>query len=52
MKIKFPLHETALNYERIAVSAGMRGVQVILEPKALADYVGAVFTDLKERREG
>ena len=54
MKKKFPtwIDETALNYERIAVSAGMRGVQVILEPKALADYVGAVFTDLKERREG
>ena len=53
MKKKFPtyLDESAKQYEAIAVSAGMRGIQVILSPQALADYVGAVFADIREKRE-
>lgn len=49
MKKRFPtfIDETALSWERIAVSAGQRGVQVILSPQALAEYVGAKFTDLQ-----
>ena len=33
-------------YEKIAVSAGMRGVQVILSPADLGRYVGAEMADL------
>ena len=33
-------------YEEIAVSAGQRGVQVLLSPNDLRDYVGAVVTEL------
>ncbi len=48
MKKKFPtyLDLSALEYEKIAISAGMRGVQVILPPEKLAEYVGAKITDL------
>lgn len=51
MKKRFPtfIDESALQYETIAVSGGMRGHQVILRPQALADYIGAVFTELKQR---
>ena len=51
MKKKFPTYidESALEYEKIAVSAGTRGVQVILSPEKLAAYVGAKFTDLQEK---
>lgn len=48
MKKKFPtyIHETALNYETIAVSGGLRGLQVILSPKALAEFIDAQFSSL------
>ncbi len=48
MKKRFPtfLDSSAFSYESIAVSAGQRGVQVILSPKDLGDYVGANATDL------
>ena len=48
MKKKFQtyLDSAALQYEEIAVSAGQRGVQVLLSPKELVDYVGAKITDL------
>ena len=43
MKKKFPtyIEETAILFDTIAVSAGMRGKQVIVNPEALAEYVGA-----------
>lgn len=49
MKKRFPtfLDETALSQGKIAVSAGQRGVQIILSPQALAEYVGAKFIDLQ-----
>ena len=49
MKKRFPtfIDESALAYEKIAVSAGTRGVQVVLNPQMLADYVGAKFLDLQ-----
>jgi len=49
MKKRFPtyLDSTAKNYEKIAVSAGMRGVQVILAPEDLVEYVGAKVVDLQ-----
>ncbi len=45
MKKKFPtfIDESALSYDTIGVSAGMRGVQVILSPQDLAQITGAVF---------
>lgn len=48
MKKHFPtfVHETALTYERIAVSGGMRGVQVILNPEELRNYIDAKWADL------
>lgn len=51
MKKKYPttLDETAILFDRIYVSAGQRGVQVILNPEQLAQYVGADFADLTKR---
>ena len=51
MKKRFPTYidESALAYEKIAVSAGMRGQQVVVSPRDLAAYVGAKFTDLQEK---
>ncbi len=48
MKKRYPTHidETAQLFDEIAVSAGMRGEQLILSPLALADFVGASFADL------
>jgi Cys-tRNA(Pro)/Cys-tRNA(Cys) deacylase len=48
MKKHYPTHidETAQLFDEIAVSAGMRGEQLILSPLALADFVGASFADL------
>ncbi len=43
MKKPYPtfIHESALLYEHIYVSAGMRGLQIRIEPQALIDFVGA-----------
>lgn len=48
MKKKFPtyLDETAELWDEIAVSAGLRGEQVILAPAALAGYTEAAEADL------
>lgn len=48
MKKPFPtfFHSTALLYPEIYVSAGVRGMQLRINPKALIDYVGAEVTDL------
>ena len=48
MKKKFPtyIEETAQIFDRISVSAGMRGVQVMLNPEDLAAYVEAQFVPL------
>lgn len=48
MKKKYPtyLEETAQLCEEIAVSAGQRGLQVILSPADLAEYTQAAFADL------
>lgn len=48
MKKKFPIYieETALLFDRIAISAGQRGVQVILNPEQLAEYLEAKFEAL------
>ena len=48
MKKRFPtcIEETAQLFDEIAVSAGTRGVQVILSPEQLAVFTGAAFADL------
>lgn len=48
MKKKFPtyIEETAILFDEIAVSAGMRGAQIILNPEALRAYVDARFCSL------
>jgi Cys-tRNA(Pro)/Cys-tRNA(Cys) deacylase len=48
MKKKYPTHldETAILFERIAVSAGERGHQMLVPPDALAALVGAEYDDL------
>ena len=48
MKKKYPtyLDETAILFDRIAVSAGERGHQMLVPPDALAALVGAEYYDL------
>lgn len=48
MKKRFPAYidKTALLYEEIAVSAGVRGMQMIVAPKALGEFIGAEFSDI------
>jgi Cys-tRNA(Pro)/Cys-tRNA(Cys) deacylase len=48
MKKQFPvfIDETAGLFDRIGVSAGERGVQVLLDPADLARFVSARFADL------
>ena len=48
MKKQFPtyFHSTALNYDKIYVSAGQRGLQLFLNPQQLIDYVGASAADI------
>ena len=48
MKKPFPtfFHTTALDFESIYVSAGVRGLQLEISPSALINYVGATVTDL------
>ena len=43
MKKPFPtfIHESALLYDYIYVSAGVRGLQLKIDPQALIDFVGA-----------
>ena len=48
MRKKYPtfLEETCQLYDEIAVSAGERGHQMILDPMQLCAYTGAVLVDL------
>ncbi len=48
MKKKFPTYidETAELFDEIAVSAGIRGAQVIINPEDLCSYVQAKLVDL------
>ena len=48
MKKPFPtlIDETAQLFDDIAVSGGKRGYQLIVEPVALAEFVGATFADI------
>ena len=48
MKKKFPtfMDKSAEEYGEISVSAGVRGVQMLTDPKKLCEYIGAEFTDI------
>ena len=48
LKKNFPIfiHETALNFPYIYVSAGVRGLQFKIDPQALVEFVGAETVDL------
>ena len=48
MKKKFPLYieETAVLFDKIAVSAGQRGVQILLSPNDLCAYAEGNFVPL------
>lgn len=48
MKKPFPtfFHKTALDFEKIYVSAGVRGLQLKISPQDLIKYVGATVEDL------
>ena len=53
MKKKYPtfIDETCILFDEIAVSAGQRGVQVILDPQDLIRYVGAAEADVTKEME-
>lgn len=48
MKKPFPtfFEESAILYDWIAVSAGMRGTQILIEPQSLIDFTGAASGDI------
>jgi len=48
MKKKYPtfIDETAQLFDRIYVSAGQRGIQIVIDPEKLAAYVEAPFVDV------
>lgn len=48
MKKKFTTYidETAVLFDNISISAGMRGVQVIINPEALVEFIDAKQADL------
>ena len=50
MKKRFPtfLDSRAKEREIISVSAGLRGVQILIEPTALASFISAAFADLAD----
>lgn len=50
MKKKFPtfMDETALIYDEIAVSAGVRGMQMVLSPESLINFAQIITADLVE----
>ena len=48
MKKKFPTYidETAILFDEIAVSAGVRGAQIIISPDDLCNYVEGEYVDI------
>ena len=45
-QFKTVIDETAILFDRIYVSAGIRGAMISIDPNALAEYVGAEFVDV------
>lgn len=50
MKKKYPtwIDETAMLYDEIAVSAGVRGAQIIINPEKLKTFTEAVYADVTQ----
>lgn len=48
MKRQYPtfIESTATAYDSIAISGGKRGVQIIIAPNSLSEFIGAEFCDL------
>ncbi len=48
MKKPFPtfIHSTCLNYDTIYISAGVRGLQIAINPQDLINFISASVTDL------
>ena len=48
MKKRFPtyFHSTAIDHDRIYVSAGVRGLQIEISPEDLIDFVSATVADV------
>lgn len=48
MKKPFPtfFHSTATGFDRIYVSAGVRGLQLEIDPRQLIDFVGGTLADI------
>jgi Cys-tRNA(Pro)/Cys-tRNA(Cys) deacylase len=48
MKKRFPtyFHSTAINYDHIYVSAGVRGLQLELSPAYLIGFVGGIVSEV------
>lgn len=48
MKKSYPtiIDETALLYDTVEVSAGRRGLQLLLDPQQLIDFLGAIVADI------
>lgn len=53
MKKPFPtfFHQSALNYDVIFVSAGVRGLQIKIAPNDLINYVNATIADLVQIKQ-
>jgi len=53
MKKQFPtfFHESALDFEYIYVSAGVRGLQLKVSPKELISYVGASAAAIVKKKQ-
>ena len=51
MKKKYPtwIDETAILFDAIYVSAGMRGQQLVIAPEALKAFIGAEYADVTKR---
>lgn len=48
MKRTFPtfIHSTAMDFDRIFISAGVRGLQIEINPRDLIPFISATVTDL------
>ena len=53
MKKPFPTYfdASALTFDIIYVSAGMRGLQIKINPRVLIDFVGAEIADLTKNKD-
>lgn len=50
MKKKYPTYidETAILFDWIAISAGVRGCQILINPDKLVDYIDGTYCDLAD----